>query len=265
MERGLRGSSAQGQRVSGDRGGPMTAPVLLLLLGSHLPSSPPTFSSLLLPQGGLSPPHPPEHPGADSGAWGARGVPAWQPGVGGGFWGTPWPGNPAAASPAQATPACGRLCPGAPRINPRERFAKISWKPEKGGQGEPRTPGHGWGARSVLPVAFTELPLCCGCCQNPWQFRGFAASLLRSELSGALQPPLVPWEEQGQGRTTWRCPWLVPLPSPRQEGHPEGPVLFSPSLHVLHPKAAAVSVWVRWLFPGCCDHSLQPGWSHRQG
>lgn len=69
MERGLRGRSAHGQ--SGGREGP----VLLLLLGSHLPSSP-----LLLPQEGLSPPHPTEHPGLDSGAWGARGCQPGSPG-----------------------------------------------------------------------------------------------------------------------------------------------------------------------------------------
>lgn len=186
------------------------------------------FSPLLPPPGRAEP------PGVGSGAWGARGVPAWQPRVGGGFWGVPWPGDPAAAPPAQAAPARGRLCLGA-RGSPQGKVCKGSTQKSHGNQRRE-------GRRSPELQAMTGVHVLwhsqsshrAVAAAKSLGIQGFAALQLRSERSRALQPPLVPWEEQGQGRTTWRCPGLVPLPSPPRRGTLRG--CFSPSLP---PRAAS--------------------------
>lgn len=234
VEGGLRGRSAHGQ--SGGREGP----VLLLLLGSHLPSSP-----LLLPQEGLSPPHPTEHPGADSGAWGARGVPAWQPGVGGGFWGAPWPGDPAAAPPAQAAPARGRLLPRCSVNQPQEGLVRaapknlIGTRAGRAGGAPDSKPRPG--CTSCAPGGIHRAPPVVWLLPNPWEFRAFTALLLRPDLVRGIAATLGPLGGAGTGQSHLDVPTACSFASSPLLGA-LGPVPLSPSLPVCAPSQSCSSV-----------------------
>lgn len=233
VEGGLRGRSAHGQ--SGGREGP----VLLLLLGSHLPSS-----SLLLPQEGLSPPHPTEHPGADSGAWGARGVPAWQPRVGGGFWGTPWPGDPAAAPPAQAAPARGRLLPRCSVNQPQEGLVRaapknlIGTRAGRAGGAPDSKPRPG--CTSCAPGGIHRAPPMPWLLPNPWEFRAFTALLLRSDLVRGIAATLGPLGGAGTGQSHLDVPTACSFALSPLLGA-LGPVPLSPSLPVCAPSQSCSS------------------------
>lgn len=235
MEAGLRGGSAHGQGLCGAQRLQGLSPELLRLLGSHLPSP-----LLLLPEGGLSPRTPLSTPGCTREPGEPAGCQPGSPGREEVFGEPPGPGTP--QHPQHRRPL--------PREVPREstpgkslqgQHPKISSKPEEGGQGEPITPSHDWGAHPELALVFTELPLCCGYCQNLWEFRGFTDSLLRSGLMQGTAATLGPVGGAGTGQNHLEVPVACSFAFSPLEGHPEGLLGADspPSLRVLHPKAAA--------------------------
>lgn len=182
-------------------------------------------------------------------------------------------GNPLARGLYSSISGTGGTClrealPRCPENQPQGTACKGNTQKSHGNQ---RKEGRGsrnskpWlGCTSCAPRGIHRAPTVLWLLPKSLGVQGICSLAAAVRAQRALQPPLVPWEEQGQGRTTWRCPWIVPLPSPPRRGTLRGCLgRFSslpPCLHGLHPKAAAVS-GVRGLFPGCCDHSLHPGWS----
>lgn len=98
-------------------------------------------------------------------------------------------------------------------------------------------------------------------------FRGFTALLLPSHPVQGTAATLGPVGGAATGEKHLEVPVVCSFAFSPLEGHPEGLLGADspPSLRVLHPKAAAVSVRGEVALPGLLRPFLQPGWSHRQG